>query len=375
MRGSGSLYPQKDSRFLGMQYYRDGRRVRQTTGCVKPKEAQEVLRRKMREIDLEKEKRRAQAGDGGAGRTGAQLCVRDLYESLERDYVINQRKSLDDLKIRWRKHLEASFGALPAASVSAEQIDAYVARRLEEKACNATVNRELAALKRCYKLAIKTGRLKMGEQPYFSMLKERNVRQGFVQDEQYPALVRATAAIGPYLRTLFEMGYTYGWRSGELLGLRVAQVDMAERTIVLYAGETKNDDARVVAMTKTVYELLGGAIAGKAPEDSLFTRTNGRPVKDFRRAWAKATAAAGCARLLFHDLRRSGVRNMVRDGVMQKTAMMISGHKTAAVFERYNIVDERDIRKAASLHDKAAAARRQEALLERQARLPLTPGS
>ena len=72
----GTLYLQKGSRFLWMQYWRDGARHRESTGSEKPKAAQEVLRAKMREIDLEKEKRRAQAGDGGAGRTGAQLCVR-----------------------------------------------------------------------------------------------------------------------------------------------------------------------------------------------------------------------------------------------------------------------------------------------------------
>lgn len=369
MRGSGTLYLQKGSRFLWMQYWRDGARHRESTGSEKPKAAQEVLRAKMREIDLEKEKRRAQAGDGGAGRTGAQLCVRDLYESLERDYVINQRKSLDDLKIRWRKHLEESFAALPIASVSAELIAAYVARRLEEEAANATVNRELAALKRCYKLAIQTGRLKFGEQPYFPMLKERNVRKGFVKDAQYAALVRATAAIGPWLRTLFELAYTYGWRKAELLGLRVSQVDMAERTITLDVGETKNDEARSVEMTTEVYELLGSAIAGKGTEDKVITRGPGKPVLDFRRAWEKATVAAGRPGLLFHDLRRSGVRNLVRAGVTEKVAMTISGHKTRSVFERYNIVSPTDIRKAVGLINTAATGRRQEALFGEQAEL------
>jgi integrase len=374
MRGSGTLYLQKGSRFLWMQYWRDGARHRESTGCEKPKAAQEVLRAKMREIDVEKEKRRA-AGAGGAGRTGAQLCVRDLYESLERDYVINQRKSLKDLKIRWRKHLEESFAALPIASVTAELIAAYVARRLEEEASNATVNRELAALKRCYKLAIQTGRLKFGEQPYFPMLKERNVRKGFVKDAQYAALVRGAAAIGPWMRTLFELAYTYGWRKSELLGLRVGQVDMAERTITLDVGETKNDEARSVEMTATLVELLRSAIAGKGSEDKVITRGPGKPVRDFRRAWERATAAAGRPGLLFHDLRRSGVRNLVRAGVTEKVAMTISGHKTRSVFERYNIVSPTDIRKAVGLVDKAASRRRQEELFGEQAELPLQPES
>ena len=50
--------------------------------------------------------------------------------------------------------------------------------------------------------------------------------------------------------------------------------------------------------------------------------------------------------LLFHDLRRSGVRNLIRVVVQQKVAMSISGHKTASVFQRHNIVDERDIMEA-----------------------------
>jgi integrase len=72
----------------------------------------------------------------------------------------------------------------------------------------------------------------------------------------------------------------------------------------------------------------------------------GDPIKDFRGAWRKACTAAKQPGLLFHDLRRSAVRNLVAAGVDQAVAMRITGHKTASVFQRYRIVADDDVRSA-----------------------------
>jgi integrase len=72
----------------------------------------------------------------------------------------------------------------------------------------------------------------------------------------------------------------------------------------------------------------------------------GQPIRDFRGAWGNACDTVNLPGLLFHDLRRSAVRNLVAAGVDQAVAMRVTGHKTASVFQRYRIVADDDVRTA-----------------------------
>jgi integrase len=141
------------------------------------------------------------------------------------------------------------------------------------------------------------------------------------------------------------MGSEYGWRLGELKGLRVEQLNFAAGRIRLDVGTTKNGHGRIAVMTANVRALLAACVEGKTGSDCVFTR-DGHPIADFRKLWRKLCKEAGVPGLLFHDLRRSAVRNLVRAGVPEHTAMMITGHKTRAVFDRYDIVSERDLENA-----------------------------
>jgi len=75
----------------------------------------------------------------------------------------------------------------------------------------------------------------------------------------------------------------------------------------------------------------------------------GRPLPTVtaEQSWDTVAAAAGCPGLLFNDLRRSAVRNLIRAGVPEVVCMKISGHKTRMIFDRYNITSARDLADAA----------------------------
>jgi len=284
---------------------------------------------------------------GAAIAASAPTRIGDLLKLAEADYQRQGFRTWSDALSRWNCHLKAQFSDILAGELSSDHLSAYVAGRQHDGAMGGTINRELSLLKKMLRLGQRTEPPKVVTIPHFEKLAESAARQGFLSDKLYDALARECGTEGLWLRGMFVLSSSFGWRKGEVLNLRVDQLDFPNRTIRLDVGTTKNGDARLVRMTGEVHQVLAACASNKNADDYVFTRNNNRRVRDFRKAWEKACARAGRPGLLFHDLRRTGARNLRRLGVAEGVIMKIGGWRTRSVFDRYDIVDLSDITDAA----------------------------
>jgi integrase len=344
LRGFGYLY--RRGSLWWIRYSHRGNDFRESSGSESEREAMRLLKKRWKEI-----------GKGRfIGPSEDRVMMDDLLDALVVDYQNNKRRSLEDLNGRL-KHLRAAFGNMRAIDVSEDRVERYKVSRLGEKRKRgtttirpATVNRELAALRKAFSLAVRQKRIAAA--PAIAMLAENNARQGFLEPADFEMIAKNLPA---YLRDFARFGYISGWRKGELQTLAWADVNREADTILLRSEHSKNKEPRLLPLSgelAAIVERRWQARAIENPNGStglahfVFHCGDGRPVGDFRKAWATACSEAKMPGILFHDLRRSAVRNLDRSGVGQAVAMKITGHKTISVYQRYRIVSESDLRDA-----------------------------
>lgn len=332
-RGEGQIYQRRNRWWIS--YYIRGKRFRESAGKTEA-EAKRKLKGRLKEI----------YGDRFVGPQEERLEVEELLDNLILHLKTKGAKAIASLQSHV-KPLKDHFALTRAVDVTTPQVERFVRERLAAGKATATINREVGALKQALNLARKQGRL--SRIPYLPMLKEDNSRQGFFERGEFEAVA---SNLPDPVGDIARFAYLSGWRKGEILPLRWDAVDRTAREIRLRT--SKSGHGRVLPLDGELWELIECRFDareyttrdGVTHLSEFVFHSKGRPVADFRKSWAKACKKADVPGKLFHDLRRTAVRDMVRAGVPQSVAMSISGHRTISVFLRYNVSSGEDMRAA-----------------------------
>jgi integrase len=351
-KGTGSVYQRAGTQYFWCQYVVNKKIIRESTHALTKTEATEYLNKKLLEVSSGK------AMDPVAGKLLIGKLVDRMF-AAKRNGTIPGARSVELDVIRWNANGKQFFGDMPVKELNKQTLTAYVEKRKEDGAANGTVNKEISILRAAFKYEEIETSIK------WPRLHESNIRKDFLPEDKANALAAECAKVGLWLRAMFALAMSYGWRKSELMMLKTSQFDLAERTIRLEPGTTKNDQGRTVLLNAESYELVKACAAGKKREDYLFTDNDGkplfriecgRPVSTWRKTWRAVCKRAGVPDLRFHDLRRTSARNNRRLGVPENVIMKLSGWSTASMFKRYSIVSTDDQKDVVRLQDAKANA-------------------
>jgi integrase len=343
VESEGRVFKRPGSRFWWVAYYKaPGREVRESTRTTDEKRAKKFLTSRLKEV--------AAAQRGGlpfVGPAQRRITVKELLGELDADYRI---RGVNSPQVQSRiKSVAEYFGTLRACTVTEHDVDRYIEAKRAAGMADATINRGLQLLGQAFTLGVR--RKVLATAPAIRRLREDNVRQGFFEKDEVEAVIQN---LPDYLQDFTRFAFLSSWRKGEIASLLWSDVDLDGRVIRLRGENSKNGTGRLLALEGELWSILerrrgARAVQLKTGETRLSEyvfHCRGEQIQEFRKSWRTATVKANVPGKRFHDLRRSGIRNMVRAGVPERVAMAVSGHKTRAVFDRYNIVNEADIRQA-----------------------------
>ena len=265
------------------------------------------------------------------------MTVRDILSLVVSEYELERRRSLASAKASMG-HVAHHLGKLPIGRLVYEDLQEYVLKRRAEGAAEATIRIELVMAKHGLRIAEKQGLIARGSIPEFPRIDKRGlkVRSGVISAAEVERICRfLTPDLGDLIRFLFVSA----WRVGEAQKMLWSWV--GQDAIRMPASETKTNEARILARAGEIEELVQRRRAREIGPYVFHRR--GLPVKNFRHQWVMACRGAevldedGKPRLV-HDLRRSAITAMMAAGANQKDVMSLSGHRTASVFQRYQMV-------------------------------------
>ena len=365
-KGEGSLYQKADGRWM-YAVVSNGKRLSRALGTRDYEDAKKAALHVAREF-------------GGKIENGEldppsvkNFTISELLQRYLKYMQENGRKSAEMVRLTIGV-IERDASFLPARKVALLTTADFKDHRKREVArgvSQRTINYRFAIIRAALNLEAKQTPSNVGKIPYIPFVTVNNTRDGFLEYDDHASLLEE---LPRSLKALFVVAFHSGCRLGELLNMRWSDVDWRNRIVRL--PKTKNRKKRTLPFWGSIEEHLKAQKAYRDenhPECELLffwmeedteidhggiRQAPGTPISDFRWSWNHAVERANVANknvkkdLLFHDLRRSAVRVMIQEaGLPESQAMLISGHETRSMLERYNIVSLKNVQDAGSKLD------------------------
>jgi integrase len=263
-----------------------------------------------------------------------------LFRLVQQDYLNNNHKSKANIDYQISGHLGPQLGNINAERLKTQTVEDYKQLRLNEGAKRSTINLELATIRRALTLGKIHGLIKDAPPIPLFRVGNSNRRKGFFEQDDMNKLL---GYLLPYQKHALRFAMGCGMRQGELFKLTWAEnYDEDGNCIRIY--DSKSGEGRTIPLLDDCALVIEERKLARVKTCPYVFHYRGRPCSrhTFNKHWRKACAEAGVNRL-FHDTRRTAVRMLTRSGVYPAIAKAITGHKSDSVFERYNIINEKDL--------------------------------
>lgn len=249
------------------------------------------------------------------------------------------------------QRLTEFFGATPLKQVTTAQCERYKAWRMkQQRKCNrhspevcgcetgpvaqSTVNRELNLLSDLFSCAIRDAKMTENPMRHVKRLREPAPRDRILsQEEKILLLQKCSEQKTSPLLPVVLIALLTGWRKGQILGLRAEDLDPSTQSV--WIGASKFSKPRKVPVNEMAWKILAKVATERGAGHLFLHHRTGEPLKDIKKVWERAVAAAGIPNLRFHDLRGVFATVMLEAKADSFTIQRALGHSSDSMTKRY----------------------------------------
>jgi len=247
------------------------------------------------------------------------------------------------------KPLKERFGLKRLKDISAFEIEKYRRDRKKARKADATINRELQALRHLFNMAIAWGKAQTNPMKGVKLRREENTRLRFLTEDEEEKLSKAC---GESLWDIVVVALNTGFRRGELLSLTWLDVDFDRELITVQAAYAKNGERRSIPMNKSTRLVLEKLKAKAGVSEHVFLNSKGEAYRLVSTVFDEAVKRAGIVNFHFHDLRHTFASRLVMAGIDLRTVQVLMGHKTINMTIRYAHLAPEHLKKAIEVLDR-----------------------